>query len=117
MRTTLIFILIAFTCCTSLHQLTDHTLTRENLSTQLNVGDRIWVLKKDGEDYRNLIIDSIEETYLLGHTKEAEILIIPYSSIEKLKVYQLSTAKTIALGIPVVLLIVLVIICSTTGCV
>ncbi len=117
MRATILFMFVLLTNCTSIHPLANQTLTRENLIAQLNTEeDRIWVLKKDGEDYRNLIIDSIEETYLLCHNKEADILIIPYSLIEKLEIYQFSTAKTIVLGIPVVFLIVLVITCSTAGC-
>ena len=91
-----LFIFVVFASCTSIRPLSDPTLTRENLSTQLNMVDRFWVLKKDGEDYRNLIIDSIEETYLLGHNNEADILIIPYSSIERIEQYYFSTAKTIA---------------------
>jgi hypothetical protein len=116
MRITALFLFV-FVGCTSLKPLPDPTFTQERLSTQLNVEDRVWVLKKDGEDYRNLIIDSIEETYLLGHNNEADNLIIPYLSIEELKMYQFSTVKTVALivGIPAGILIIGVISCNTGG--
>jgi len=56
--------------------------------------------------------------HYFSHNKEADILIIPYSSIKKLEVYHISTAKTIGLvvGIPAGFLIVSVIACNTGGC-
>ena len=116
MRATFLFILVLLANCTSIRPLTDPTLTKENLSEQLDKEEEYWVVRKDGEHYHNLIIDSIEDTYLLGHTKEADILIIPYSSIEKIEKYHFSTAKTIGLVVPVGFLIVAVIVCSTGGC-
>ena len=105
MRIMALLIFVVFTNCTSTRPLTDQTLTRESLSEQLNVKDRIWVLKKDGEEYRFLKIDSIEEDYLLCHNNKYDILIIPFSSIEEINTYHPSPAKTIGLvvGIPVVL--------------
>jgi len=114
MRIIVLFIFVVFASCTSTLPLSDPTLTRENLSAHLNVEDRIKINKKDGESLV-LIIDSIEETYLLGHNNQADILIIPYSSIEKIEAYHFSHNKTIGLAIPVVLLLTLFIIVGIQG--
>jgi len=95
---------MVFPCCTSIRPLKDQTITKVKLSEQLNIEeDRVWIIKKDGEGYRNLTIDSIEDTYLLCHNNEADILIIPYSSIDRIEQYYFSVVKTLALvvGIPV----------------
>ena len=117
MRATVLLVLVLFANCTSIRPLTDPTLSQENLSEQLNVDDRIWVLKKDGKDYRNLLIDSIEETYLLGHNNEADILIIPYSSMERIEKYHVSTVKNwiLFVGIPVILVTAAVIHLNNKG--
>ena len=111
----LIVACILATSCTSIRPLADQTLTKESLVTQLKVDDRVRVLKKDGEEHRNFIIDSIEDTYLLGHTKEADTLIIPYSSIETVEIYQFNKGKTIALAVPILLLIGLIIATAVGG--
>ncbi len=97
MRIIAMFIFVVFTNCTSTRPLTDQTLTREKLNEQLNVEDYIWVTKKEGKGL-NLVIDSIEETYLLGHNKQGDNIIIPYSLIEEIKVNHFSIAKTVVLA-------------------
>jgi hypothetical protein len=116
MRTITLLVFVVFASCTSTRPLTDQTLTEENLIEQL-MEDRIWVLKKDGEEYKFLKIESIEEDYLLCYNNKYENLIIPYSSIEEIKTYHPSPGKTIGLvvGIPVVLYIIAWISCQD-GC-
>ena len=58
MKATVLSILVLFAGCTSARSLTDQTLASENLSAQLNIGDRIWVNKKDSKGLV-LVIDSI----------------------------------------------------------
>jgi hypothetical protein len=110
MRSEILLALLALIGCTSTKLLSDQTFTKENLSAQLNVEDRIWVQQKEGNEYRNMIIDSIEETYLLGHDNESDILIIPYSSIRSIEKHYYSKGKTfVLLAIPISFVIAAVI--------
>ena len=103
MKGLLIFIFAILTGCSSTQQLADQTYTKKNLSKQLEVGDRISVLRKDGEQFTDFRINSIEQDYLLGKTDQVDPLILPYSTIENLEVYRHSVEKT---GVLIISLIV-----------
>jgi hypothetical protein len=81
--------------CTTTKPLANPTLNKETLSEQLNVEDRIQILKTDGEDYSKLIIDSIEDDYFLCHDNTADVIIIPYAEIDKVEKHYSSPGKTL----------------------
>ena len=117
MRATVLLILVAFANCTSTKPLADQTFTKERLTEQLDMEDRIAVLKKDGEQYRLLKVDAIEEDYLLCHNSKYENLIIYYSTIQNIKIEYHDTGKTIGaiLGVALGTLAVAMILTLVSG--
>ncbi len=89
--------------CSIAKPIADNTLKQENLSIHLKYDDILRVDKNDGES-KKLKLVSLEDTYLLGQNNQEGTLIIPYSWIEEIRVYQISTGLTLALvvGLPVV---------------
>ncbi len=98
MRIKRLLIFIVLCGCTTVKPIADKTITQDNLSIHLKSNDVIRVDKKDGEK-KKLVLDSLEETYLIGHNYEGDVMIIPYSLIDEIRVHQFSTGKSIALGL------------------
>ena len=91
-------VLAIFSGCAGAKTLEDTSITQDNLKNQLTKKDVIRVFFKDGKQ-KNLVVDSLEESYLLGHSNKKNTIIIPYSSIEEIRIYQTEKGKTAARGI------------------
>jgi len=106
----IIFIIISG--CVGAQPLNNNSLTQENLRNQLKREDFLRVKYKEGK-VEFLVIDAIEETYLLGHNKKKNNIEIPYSLIDELKIYQPDTGKTIVISTIAALLIVSMILLTS----
>ena len=60
----------------------------------MDVGDRIRILKKDGQDYSRLTIDSIEDDYFLCHDNVTDVIIIRYEGIDVVEKHYFSSGKS-----------------------
>jgi hypothetical protein len=79
--------MLVISSCTPVQPLVNKTLNQVELNTQLRKDDKIKVTKTDGSKMV-MIIDAIEESYLLGHSKTEDVIIVPYDQIEDIKVYK-----------------------------
>ena len=83
----LLAIIFVISSCAPIQPLTNKTLNQAELNIQLRKDDKIKVTKKDGSKM-DMIIDAVEESYLLGHSKKEDILIVPYDLIDDIKIYK-----------------------------
>jgi len=106
MRIKVLIILVIFSGCVGVKTLEDTTITPYNLKNQITKKDVIRVYFKDGKE-KNLVVDSFEESYLLGHSNKKNTITIPYSSIEEIRIYQPEKGKSSAIFIVGGLIVIL----------
>jgi len=107
MRIKVLIILVIFSGCVSAKTLEDTRITQDILKNQITKKDVIRVYFKDGKQ-KNMVVDSCEESYLLGHKNKKNTIRIPYSSIEEIRIYQYEKGKTSSLVIGGGLIIILI---------
>ena len=97
MRFAILILSLTLVGCYASRPISDQIFTQESLSKQLNKEDWFLVATVEGDKIRHLKIEAIEETLLRVHSDQQVKMTIPYSTVESIGQYHVSTGKTLGL--------------------